>query len=57
MDRAPAARGGGRARSAGSGGRSRAADALDEAAKEVFEALRGWRTAVAQEKQNPPWTV
>lgn len=57
VDRAPAARGGGRARSAGSGGRSRAADALDEAAKEMFEALREWRTSVAKEKQIPPYMV
>ncbi len=57
VDRAPTARGGGRARSTGSGGRSRAADALDEAAKEMFEALREWRTSVAKEKQIPPYMV
>ncbi|WP_423447132.1 DNA helicase RecQ [Kocuria sp. KSNUG] len=57
VDRAPAARGGGRARSAGSGGRSRATDALDEAAKETFEALREWRTSVAKQKQIPPYMV
>nr|WP_314316114.1 DNA helicase RecQ [Kocuria rhizophila] len=57
VDRAPTARGGGRARSTGSGGRSRAADALDEAAKEMFETLREWRTSVAKEKQIPPYMV
>ena len=57
VDRAPAARGGGRARGGGGGGRSRAADTLDEAAKETFEALREWRTSVAKEKQIPPYMV
>ncbi|WP_327063036.1 DNA helicase RecQ [Kocuria rhizophila] len=57
VDRAPAARGGGRSRGGGGGGRSRAADTLDEAAKETFEALREWRTSVAKEKQIPPYMV
>ena len=57
VDRAPTARANGRARSGGGSGRSRAADALDEAAKETFEALREWRTSVAKEKQIPPYMV
>ena len=57
VDRAPTARANGRARSGGGGGRSRAADTLDEAAKETFEALREWRTSVAKEKQIPPYMV
>ena len=57
VDRAPAARGGGRSRGGAGGGRSRAADTLDEAAKETFEALREWRTSVAKEKQIPPYMV
>ncbi|WP_144932762.1 DNA helicase RecQ [Kocuria marina] len=57
VDRAPTARANGRARSGGGSGRSRAADTLDEAAKETFEALREWRTSVAKEKQIPPYMV
>lgn len=57
VDRAPTARANGRVRSGGGSGRSRAADALDEAAKETFEALREWRTSVAKEKQIPPYMV
>ncbi|WP_367403073.1 DNA helicase RecQ [Kocuria marina] len=57
VDRAPTARANGRARSSGGSGRSRAADTLDEAAKETFEALREWRTSVAKEKQIPPYMV
>ena len=57
VDRAPTARANGRARSGGGSGRSRAADTLDEAAKETFEALRVWRTSVAKEKQIPPYMV
>lgn len=57
VDRAPASRGGGRSRGGGGGGRSRAADTLDEAVKETFEALREWRTSVAKEKQIPPYMV
>jgi len=66
-DRSPRSGSAGRARSgpgaagsggAGSGGsRSRAADSLEPAAREVFEALRGWRTSVAKEKQIPPYMV
>ena len=37
--------------------RSRAADSLEPAAREVFEALREWRTSVAKEKQIPPYMV
>lgn len=57
VDRAPTARANGRARSGGGSGHSRAADTLDEAAKETFEALRVWRTSVAKEKQIPPYMV
>ncbi|MDT0118977.1 DNA helicase RecQ [Kocuria marina subsp. indica] len=57
VDRTPTARANGRARSGGGSGRSRAADTLDEAAKETFEALREWRTSVAKEKQIPPYMV
>lgn len=57
VDRAPTARANGRARSGGGSGHSRAADTLDEAAKETFEALREWRTSVAKEKQIPPYMV
>ena len=61
VDRAPTARANGRARSGGGSGggsgRPRAADTLDEAAKETFEALREWRTSVAKEKQIPPYMV
>ena len=57
VDRAPVTRGGGRSRGGAGGGRSRAADTLDEAAKETFEALREWRTSVAKEKQIPPYMV
>ncbi|WP_114855444.1 DNA helicase RecQ [Brachybacterium sp. YJGR34] len=55
VDRAPqrAARGGGR-RAAGG---SRAADSLEPAQLERFEALRTWRTSVASEKQIPPYMV
>lgn len=57
VDRTPTARANGRARSGRGSGRSRAADTLDEAAKETFEALREWRTSVAKEKQIPPYMV
>ena len=57
VDRAPTARGNGRARGGGGGARSRAADSLGTADKEVFEALREWRTSVAKEKQIPPYMV
>ena len=55
VDRAPqrASRGGGRR----SGGASRAADALEPAQRERFEALRAWRTEVAKQKQIPPYMV
>ncbi|HLR43781.1 MAG TPA: HRDC domain-containing protein, partial [Brevibacterium sp.] len=66
-DRSPRSGSAGRARSgpgaagsggAGSGGsRSRAAESLEPAAREVFEALRVWRTSVAKEKQIPPYMV
>ncbi|RLZ03788.1 DNA helicase RecQ [Kocuria tytonicola] len=57
VDRAPSSRGAGRCRSGGSGSRSRAADTLETADREVFEALREWRTSVAKEKQIPPYMV
>src|SRR5699024_4886848 len=49
-------------RSSPSGGRraagaSRAAESLEPAQRERFEALRAWRTAVAKEKQIPPYMV
>ncbi|MGO1257721.1 MAG: DNA helicase RecQ [Brachybacterium sp.] len=55
VDRSPKrpARGGGR-RTAGA---SRAADSLEPAQRERFEALRTWRTAVATAKQIPPYMV
>ncbi|SLM96520.1 ATP-dependent DNA helicase RecQ [Brevibacterium yomogidense] len=58
-DRSPASPSSGRSRAGvGSGGsRSRAADSLEPAAREVFEALREWRTSVAKEKQIPPYMV
>ncbi|GAA4506498.1 DNA helicase RecQ [Brevibacterium yomogidense] len=50
--------GGGASGSGGSGGsRSRAADSLETADREVFDALRAWRTSVAKEKQIPPYMV
>ncbi|MDO4919090.1 DNA helicase RecQ [Kocuria sp.] len=55
VDRAPASRGTGRVRS--SGGGSRAADTLEAADRELFDALREWRTSVAKEKQIPPYMV
>ncbi|GAA2089704.1 DNA helicase RecQ [Brevibacterium salitolerans] len=61
-DRAPVqgrARGGSSSGAGGSSGagRARAADGLEPAQKEVFEALRAWRTSVAKEKQIPPYMV
>ena len=55
VDRAPTrpARGGGRRAS----GASRAAESLEPAQRERFEALRAWRTSVAKEKQIPPYMV
>ncbi|ATG54661.1 DNA helicase RecQ [Brachybacterium ginsengisoli] len=55
VDRTPqrAPRGGGR-RAAGA---SRAAESLEPAQQERFEALRAWRTSVAKEKQIPPYMV
>ena len=53
VDRAPAkARGGGGRRRGGG-----AAESLDPAQREVFEALRTWRTGVAKEKQIAPYMV
>ena len=55
VDRAPqrGARGGGRR----AGGAARAAETLEPAQRERFEALRAWRTSVAKEKQIPPYMV
>lgn len=55
VDRAPqrGARAGGRR----AGGASRAAETLEPAQRERFEALRAWRTSVAKEKQIPPYMV
>ncbi|WP_029088769.1 DNA helicase RecQ [Brevibacterium album] len=50
-------RGRGSAGAAGGAGRARAAESLEEGQKEVFEALRAWRTSVAKEKQIPPYMV
>ena len=38
-------------------GASRAAESLEPAQRERFEALRAWRTSVAQQKQIPPYLV
>ena len=58
-DRSTTSQASGRSRSGGGSGgsRSRAADSLEPAAREVFEALREWRTSVAKEKQIPPYMV
>ena len=55
VDRTPqrSPRGGGRR----GGGSSRAAESLEPAQRERFEALRAWRTEVAKEKQIPPYMV
>ena len=55
VDRTPqrSPRGGGRR----GGGSSRAAESLEPAQRERFEALRAWRTSVAKEKQIPPYMV
>ena len=60
VDRAPAKAS--RSRVSGGSGSSggagpRAADALEPAQREVFEALRAWRTSVAKEKAIPPYMV
>ena len=46
-----------RSRSGRSGGGARAAESLEVAERERFEALRTWRTSVAKEKQIPPYMV
>ncbi|MFC7458187.1 DNA helicase RecQ [Brachybacterium sp. GCM10030267] len=46
-----------RGSSGGGGVTSRAADGLEPAQREVFEALRAWRTSVATEKQIAPYMV
>ena len=60
-DRSPAPRASGRAGSGGGarsgGSRSRAAESLETADREVFEALRTWRTSVARDKGIPPYMV
>ena len=55
VDRTPqrASRGGGRRAS----GAPRAAESLEPAQRERFEALRAWRTEVAKQKQIPPYMV
>ena len=55
VDRTPAKQS--RSRSGRSGGGSRAAEGLEVAERERFEALRTWRTSVAKEKQIPPYMV
>ncbi|WP_193103932.1 DNA helicase RecQ [Brachybacterium sp. FME24] len=55
VDRTPAKPS--RSRSVRGGGASRAADGLEIAERERFEALREWRTSVATEKQIPPYMV
>lgn len=59
VDRTTTPRSRGRARSGADGARagSRAADGLEIAEREVFEALRTWRSSVAKEKKIPPYMV
>ena len=59
VDRTTTPRSRGRARSGADGARagSRAADGLEIAEREVFEALRTWRSSVAKEKTIPPYMV
>ena len=59
VDRSTTPRSWGRARSGADGARagSRAADGLEIAEREVFEALRTWRSSVAKEKKIPPYMV
>lgn len=59
VDRSTTPRSRGRARSGADGARagSRAADGLEIAEREVFEALRTWRSSVAKEKKIPPYMV
>ena len=59
VDRTTTPRSRGRARSGADGARagSRAADGLETAEREVFEALRTWRSSVAKEKKIPPYMV
>ncbi|MCW1805939.1 DNA helicase RecQ [Brachybacterium squillarum] len=53
VDRTPAKARGGSGRRRGGG----AAESLEPAQREVFEALRAWRTGVAKEKQIAPYMV
>lgn len=53
VDRTPAKARGGAGRRRGGG----AAESLEPAQREVFEALRAWRTGVAKEKQIAPYMV
>ncbi|WP_422114788.1 DNA helicase RecQ [Brachybacterium sp. UNK5269] len=57
VDRAPAKASRSRPGRGGGGGSSRAAEGLETAERERFEALRAWRTSVAREKQIPPYMV
>ena len=57
VDRSPAKATRARPSRSGGAGGSRAADGLEIAERERFEALRTWRTAVAKEKQIPPYMV
>ncbi|KHE74154.1 ATP-dependent DNA helicase RecQ [Kocuria marina] len=59
VDRTTTPRSRGRARSGADGARagSRAADGLETAERQVFEALRTWRSSVAKEKKIPPYMV
>lgn len=57
VDRSPAKATRTRSSRSGGGGGSRAAEGLEIAERERFEALRAWRTEVAKEKQIPPYMV
>ncbi|MGP5291015.1 DNA helicase RecQ [Brachybacterium tyrofermentans] len=57
VDRSPAKATRSRSSRSGGGGGSRAAEGLEIAERERFEALRTWRTEVAKEKQIPPYMV
>ncbi|MGP9681059.1 MULTISPECIES: DNA helicase RecQ [unclassified Brachybacterium] len=57
VDRSPAKATRSRSSRSGGGGGSRAAEGLEIAERERFEALRTWRTSVAKEKQIPPYMV
>ncbi|MCL6424251.1 DNA helicase RecQ [Brachybacterium sp. JHP9] len=57
VDRAPSGRSRRGAAGGGGGSKPRAADSLSGEDARAFEALRAWRTSVAQEKGIPPYMV